>query len=80
MVKMEGYIKRYSDPSKAIDNQFGSKTQKQLKGKQNVIESLFNVILFCGKQGMPLHGHRDDGIDWNDEEPCGNQGNFIELV
>ena len=80
LVKMEEYVKRYNDLSKAIDSQCSSKTQKQLKDNQSVIESLFKVVLLCGKQGIPLRGHRDDGIDWNDEEPHDNQGNFIELI
>ena len=77
LVKMEEYVKRYNDPSKAINSQCSSKTQKQLKDNQSVIESLFKVVLLCGKQGIPLRGH---GIDWNDEEPHDNQGNFIELI
>jgi len=52
IVKVEEYIKRYNDPSKAIDSQSSNKTQKQLKDNQNVIESLFKVVLLCGKQGI----------------------------
>ena len=42
--------------------------------------SLYKVVLLFAKQGIPLHGHRDDGIDWNDEEVHSNQGNFIKLI
>ena len=80
MVKMGEYVKKYSDPSKAIDSQCNRKIQKQFKESQSVIESLFKVVLLCGKQGIPLHGHRDDDIDWNDEEVHSTQGNFIELI
>ena len=80
LVKMEEYVKRYNDPSKAIDSQCSSKTQKQLKDNQRILESLFKVVLLCGKQGIPLRGHRDDGIDWNNDEPHDNQGNFTELI
>jgi len=77
---MEKYKNRYNDPSKAIDSQFSSKTQKQLKDNHNAIKSLFKVVLLCGKQGIPLCGHRDDGIDWSNKETHDNQGNFIELA
>ena len=38
--------------------------------------------MLCGKQGIALHGHRDDHIAWTDEEEleAENEGNFIELV
>jgi len=40
--KMEEYVKR----------------QKQLKANQSLIESLFKVVILCGKQRIPLHGHK----------------------
>ena len=49
-----------------------------MEENQKVIESLFKVILLCGKQGLALRGHRDDQINWDDES--NNEGNFIELV
>ena len=79
MVKMGEYVKRYSDPSKAIDSHCNRKIQKQLKENQSVIESLFKVVLLCDKQGIPLHGHRDDDIDWNDEEVHSTQSNQTVL-
>ena len=38
--------------------------------------------MLCGKQGIPLHGHRDDHNVWTDEEEleAENEGNFIKLV
>lgn len=48
----------------------------------NNIESLFKIVILCGKQGLSLRGHRDDHINWADSETEEhfNQGNFIELI
>ena len=52
-----------------------------MENNLKVIESLFKIVLLCGKQGIALRGHRDDKIDWfEQEEDDHNQGNFIELV
>ena len=79
---MDEFLSRFQTPSKAISSQLSSKVQKQLQDNQSVIESLFKITLLCGKQGIPLHGHRDDSVDWtdHDEDPHDNLGNFIELV
>ena len=50
--------------------------------QNEVIESLFNIVILCGKQGLPLRGHRDDHVFSMEQEEreAENQGNFIELV
>ena len=47
---------------------------------KKVVESLFKIVLLCGKQGIPFRDHRDDNVNWTETEEQGNQGNFIELV
>lgn len=44
-----------------------------------MIESLLQIVILCGKQGLALRGHRDDRIEWQSEERS-NEGNFIQLV
>lgn len=41
-----------------------------------MIKSLLECVCFCGKQGLPFRGHRDDYTATDYE----NKGNFIELV
>ena len=81
MSKMREFIARYKTPSMAIDAQMQTATQKQMEENQKVIESLFKVIILCGKQGLALRGHRDDQIEWQEDlVESKNEGNFIELV
>ena len=65
----------------AIDIQCNRKLQLNMENNLKVLESLFKIILLCGKQGIALRGHRDDKINWFElDEDDNNQGNFIELV
>lgn len=49
---------------------------------EKVVESLFNIVILCGKQGLPLCGHHDDHVFSMEQEEreAENRGNFIELV
>ena len=53
-----------------------------MENNEKVIESLFKVVLLCGKQGLAFRGHHDDHVNWAEleEDNSLNQGNFIELV
>ena len=52
-----------------------------MENNEKVIESLFKVVLLCGRQGLAFRGHRDDHVSWEVlEGSSSNQGNFIELV
>ena len=41
-----------------------------------VIKSLLKCVAFCGKQGLPFRGHRDDSTASDSD----NTGNFVQLV
>jgi len=72
---------RYTLPAAAIDVQCNQKLQLNVENNLKVIEPLFKIVLLCGKQGIALRGHRDDKIDWfEQDEDDRNQDNFIELV
>ena len=80
MSKMSDFINFYKNPSRAIDVQMQIAIQKGMEENQKVIESLFEVILICGKQGLALCGYRDNQINWDDDAlESNNEGNLIEL-
>ena len=52
-----------------------------MENNKKVLESLFKIVMLCGRQELALRGYRDDQIDWIEEEQgTNNRGNFIELV
>jgi len=81
MARMHEYLTRYTHPAAAIDVQCNQKLQLNVENNLKVMESLFKIVLLCGKQGIALRGHRDDKIDWfEQDEDDHNRGNFIESL
>lgn len=79
--RLTEFLARYQQPAMAIHAQFDKELQQRMEDNLAVVESLFSIVMFCGKQGLPLRGHRDDCIVWDREDTVNaNQGNFLELV
>ena len=76
MAMMAEFLARYESPSQAVDALLDSQLRQTMEANQKVIESLLRIVILCGKQGLPLRGHRDDRIDWQSEERL-NEGNFV---
>ena len=67
MTKMAEFITRYQQPSAAINMQMQVEAKRRMEDNQQVIESLFKVILLCGMHCLALCGHWDDQIEWEEE-------------
>ena len=50
------------------------------KNRAYISSIIIRAIEYCGRQGIALGGHRDDGQLLNDKEPNVNRGNFHELI
>ena len=53
---MTEFLARYEDTSQAINTRLSSEAQKRMENNEKVIESLFKVVLLCGKQGLAFQG------------------------
>ena len=52
-----------------------SELQRIMETNQKVVESLLNIVMFCGRQGLTLCGHHDDKICWTEEDDAhSNEG------
>ena len=83
MTQMNEFLVWFQSPSEAINVVFDKEAQKRMVDNQKVVEALLKVIMLCGRQGLALRGHRDDRIDWLEDQEdydVQNRGNFIELV
>ena len=70
----------YEHPNTAVNVLMDTAAKHLMENNKKVIESLLKVIMLCGKQGLPLRGHRDDGVDLGQSIISSNKGTFIELV
>ena len=80
MAKMTEFLARHENPPQTISTIFEQDAKRRLVENKKVVESLLNIVLLCGKQGIPFRGHRDDNVIWTETEKQGNQGNFTKLV
>lgn len=56
-----------------------SAARKQIVENRSRLKPIIETILFCGRQGLPLRGHRDSGtLSFDDIEE--NDGNFRALL
>lgn len=60
----------------SIDNQLWQIQKCDIESNRVILKSLANAILFCGRQGIGIHGHKDDSTADSDS----NRGNFLALL
>ena len=80
ITKMREFLARYQSPSQSVGTLLDTQAQRVMDANQKVIQSLFKIVILCGKQGLALRGHRDDRIQWVDDGTGLNEGNFVQLV
>ena len=49
------------DHSLSIDTQLISDQEKRIRENRLKIRCIAETVIFCGRQGIAMHGHRDDG-------------------
>ena len=73
-----------SGKSASIDVQLSTNRAQTIAANRLKLKSIAEAILFCGRQGIPLRGHRDDGPVIQDSEKLSqtteNRGNFHALL
>ena len=58
MAKMTEFLVRHENPSQTISTIFKQDAKRTMAENKKVVESLFKIVLLCGKQGIPFCGHR----------------------
>ena len=58
-----------------VDKQLNTLRQERIVQNRLKLRSIVETIIFCGRQGIALRGHRDDQTDL-ESDPFSNHGNF----
>lgn len=75
--------------TKSIDEQLDKQKEKTKEENYERLKPIVSAIVLCGRQGIALRGHRDDGCLYNEEEPdaddktdgkYSNEGNFRAIL
>ena len=64
-----------------IEYQVDRAAEKRVKENRKRVRPIIDTVIFLGRQGLALRGHRDSGLlDTGLEEPLANEGNFRALL
>nr|CAI5842470.1 unnamed protein product [Callosobruchus analis] len=69
-----------SGHQEVIDKSLDKAKTKQAEENRRKIKPIINTIILCGRQGIPLRGHKDYGPFDVDAEPQENEGNFRAIL
>ena len=61
MVHADEFLTRMKDPSADILNLIDQTRKKRVEDNRRRIIPVIKTVIFCGRQELPLRGHRDDG-------------------
>ncbi len=78
MARLKGFIQNYQDPRKRIDFRMNDQEKQTFEKNRKFLISIIKCVEFCGRQGISLRGHRDDGLP--DLSRHDNTGNFQALL
>ena len=56
-----------------IEDRVDSQRRQQIQSNRHYLRTLAEILLLCGKQDIPLRGHRE-------HDPLLNRGNFLEIL
>ena len=75
------FLKSVNDPeSSDVRNLLDSKRKMQVEENRSRLKPIIDTIILCGRQGLALRGHRDDGVLVPDERAVCCSGNFRALL
>ena len=66
--KTTEFLAQHENPSQTIGISYKQDGKRRLVENKKIVESLFKIVMLCGKQGIPLCGHCVDSINWIETE------------
>ena len=76
----DNFLKHCTHPSASIAKRLEQVNQQTASENRERLVPIIKTIILCGRLGIPLRGHRDDGKLKTDEAASGIQGNFRALL
>ena len=80
---LTGLLSQMSGVTQPIENIMDANVKKEIEENRKILRPIVDSVLFCGRLGIGLRGHRDDS-KYYPEVGCystnGNVGNFVESL
>ena len=59
--RLNGFLETRRNPGAAVGNQLDIQRREEIQKNRTYLRPIIKSVIFCGKQNLPLRGHRDDG-------------------
>lgn len=79
-LKCDNFLKTMSGQQETIDKSLDIARSKQAEENRRKIKPIIKTIILCGRQGLPLRGHKDYGPFDLHTEPKENEGTFRAIL
>ena len=80
VLKADNLLAVADDKQEAVALQVCTGLKAQIVENRRRIKPIVDTVIFCGRQGISLRGHRDSGPLTPSQEPIENDGNFRALL
>ena len=60
MLLLQNFVSTHNNPETRIDCTINEQNRIRIEKNRKILSSIVKTIVFCGRQGIPLQGHRDD--------------------
>ena len=81
VVKADEFLKVMTNKQPDIRSRLNQEMEDRVRSNRQKLASIFDTIIFCGRQNVPLRGHRDNLTDIEkDASGTRNHGNFHALL
>ena len=78
--KMDAFVQTMQKPQRRVDQILSQDAMQTVNRNRKFLESIIRCLELCGRQGIALRGHRDDGNPMEEKEKDTNVGNFKALI
>ena len=75
---MHTYINKMEGREKRVNDIIDDRRRENIWKNREKLFPIIKTVAFCGRQSIPLRGHRDDSLHLSDEK--NNPGNFQALL
>ena len=79
MVKMDTFMKVMNGKQDSISVQLNNAAKDLVAMNRKKLQSIVDTIILCGRQNIPLRGHRDTALDL-EQGASESHGNFWALL
>ena len=79
VVTFEDFVKVMTNVQPSIRHRLDEKAQQQIDANRKKIQAIIETIILCGRQNIPLRGHRDSSLEV-EKDPFAPHGNFWALL